>query len=215
MDGIKEIVKRIDSMSGRHSPYSIFYDFVKSAALSMWGIVETYNVRLKDRIEKEYLATIGKYKPEEVEVMAEMLGLLTISLQDSMEDVLGKVYMESGAGNKSTGQFFTPFHIAELCAKLGIDLTETKKWKRPMVINEPSCGGGANVIAACKALKEMGINYQTAIRVKCQDLDWLCVYMCYLQLGLLGCKGEVVQIDTLANTQPDERHILKLPGTFL
>ena len=44
-------------MSGRHSPYSIFYDFVKSAALSMWGIVETYNVRLKDRIEKEYLAT--------------------------------------------------------------------------------------------------------------------------------------------------------------
>ena len=69
MDGIKEIVKRIDSMSGRHSPYSIFYDFVKSAALSMWGIVETYNVRLKDRIEKEYLATIGKYKPEEVEVI--------------------------------------------------------------------------------------------------------------------------------------------------
>ena len=47
-------------------------------------------------------------------------------------------------------------------------------------------------------MKEKGINYQRKMDVVAQDLDWKGVYMCYLQLSLLGIKATVVQGDTLA-----------------
>ena len=117
-----------------------------------------------------------------------------------MSDVLGEIYMESGCGNKSTGQFFTPFHLSELCARL--DLTGADG-SRMIELNEPSCGGGGMMIAAAKVLKVKGINYQKIMKVVAQDLDWKAVYMCYVQLSILGIDAVVVQGDTLS--EPDWR----------
>ena len=57
-----------------------------------------------------------KYNSDERKKFVEMLGLLTIALEE-ITDVLGQIYMEGNIGSKITGQFFTPFHISELCAK--------------------------------------------------------------------------------------------------
>ena len=57
------------------------------------------------------------------------------------------------------------------------------------------------IIAAAKVLKDRGINYQKCMRVVAQDLDWKAVYMCYVQLSLLGINAVVVQGNTL--TDPD------------
>lgn len=51
----------------------------------------------------------------------------------------------------------------------------------------------------------------------CQDLDWLAVYMTYIQISLLGINGIVAQGDTLKEPynparQYDERRILRTPG---
>ena len=54
------------------------------------------------------------------------------------------------------------------------------------------------IIAAARALKEQGENYQRKMRVVAQDLDWKAVYMCYVQLSLLGVNAVVVQGNTLA-----------------
>ena len=54
------------------------------------------------------------------------------------------------------------------------------------------------IIATAAALKEKGINYQKNMEVAAQDLDWKGVYMCYLQLSLLGIRAVCVQGDTLA-----------------
>lgn len=54
------------------------------------------------------------------------------------------------------------------------------------------------IIAAAMALKEKGVDYQRKMHVIAQDLDWKGVYMCYLQLSLLGINAICVQGDTLA-----------------
>ena len=54
------------------------------------------------------------------------------------------------------------------------------------------------IIAVAQILMKKGINYQKYMRVVAQDLDWKGVYMCYLQLSLLGINATVVQGDTLS-----------------
>ena len=71
------------------------------------------------------------------------------------------------------------------------------------------------ILAAAKAVHESGINYQTAMEVVAQDIDWKGVYMCYVQLSLLGISAICVQGSTLENpydsARTDRSHILRTP----
>ena len=149
-------------------------------------------------------------------MFAQMLVWLGDALTEEFSDVLGSIYMEAGMGSKYTGQFFTPFHLSELCAKMSIDPDKIMDEKR-LRINEPSCGGGGMIIAACKVLHEAGFDFQRRLDVVAQDLDWKGVYMTYLQLSLIGCRAVVVQGDTLAEpyiqNYPPER-IMRTPATM-
>lgn len=193
MDYKKEIIDRIEKIAGKYSAYEVFTDWIKCCSLSIANAVTPIHGKAwKDR-EKMYMDTISRYTKEEAEIFVEMLGLLAMALEDSMEDVLGSIYMTSGMGSKAAGQFFTPYHLSELCGKL-VATDEDGKYR----VNEPSCGGGGMIIATAAALKEKGINYQKNMEVAAQDLDWKGVYMCYLQLSLLGIRAVCVQGDTLA-----------------
>ena len=202
MDYKKEIIDRIEKISGKYSAYEVFTDWIRCCSLSIGNAVTIIHGKVwKDR-EKMYMDTISRYTKEEADIFVEMLGLLAMALEDSMEDVLGSIYMTSGMGSKAAGQFFTPYHLSELCGKL-VAPDEDGKYR----VNEPSCGGGGMIIATAAALKEKGINYQKNMEVVAQDLDWKGVYMCYLQLSLLGIRATCVQGDTLA-----EPHISSYPS---
>lgn len=197
MDYKKEILDRIEKIAGKYSAYEVFTDWIRCCSLSIANAVTIVHGKVwKDR-EKMYMDTISRYTKEEAEIFAEMLGLLAMALEDRMEDVLGGIYMSSGMGSKAAGQFFTPYHLSELCGKIVIPEPDKDGKYR---INEPSCGGGGMIIAAAAALKDKEINYQRKMEVVAQDLDWKGVYMCYLQLSLLGIRAVCVQGDTL--TEP-------------
>ena len=121
MDGKKEIVKILNSMSGRYSGYEIFSDWIRCLALSIEQ--STHLIRNKDWQDREqaYLDTIKRYTPEEQTQLAVMTARLIETLEDGPADVLGEIYMEAGLGSKIAGQFFTPFHLSELTAKVGLD----------------------------------------------------------------------------------------------
>lgn len=195
MDRKKDIIKCIESISGRYSSYEVFTDWIRCCALAISNrLMLLQNKVWKDR-EQAYMDTIRKYSQSEAQKFPEMLNMLCETLEDGMSDVLGQIYMESGMGSKAAGQFFTPYHVSKLCARLAMpEPDENGKY----TITEPSCGGGGMIIAVAACLKEKGINYQRKMDVVAQDLDWKGVYMCYLQLSLLGIKATVVQGDTLA-----------------
>ena len=183
-------------MSGKYAPYNIFSDWIELCALSVQNAVDVLHDKAwKDR-EQQYIDTAKKYSETELEHFAQMFVWLGDALTEELSDVLGEIFMTEKMGSKYTGQFFTPFHLSELCARVGIKLDELPETGH-IDLYEPSCGGGGMIIAVCKVLHEAGFDYQRRLDVVAQDLDWKGVYMTYLQLSLIGCNAVVVQGDTL------------------
>jgi type I restriction-modification system DNA methylase subunit len=201
----KKIVEIIGDMSGQYSPYEIFTDWVLMSAISIQNNCLLIRDRYWQQREKMFNDTASKYSSEEMERFSEMLEYLTMALDGEIKDFMGEIYMESGCGNKNTGQFFTPFQVSLAAASL-MPLDDVAA-DRPLTIHEPSVGSGGNILACARLLKDKGINYQRCMDVVAQDLDWKGVYMTYVQLSLLGIKALVVQGDTLV-----EPYTLKYPG---
>lgn len=206
MNRKKDIIKCIESISGSYSCYEVFTDWIMCCSLAISNSMDMFHGKLwKDR-ENMYMNTIKKYTKEEQQKLSEMFCMLAETLESDFTDVLGGIYMESGMGSKAAGQFFTPYHLSKLCAELALPEPDENGIYR---INEPSCGGGGMIIAFASALKEKGVDYQRKMKVVAQDLDWKGVYMCYLQLSLLGIKAVCVQGNTLMepyiNTYPKDR----------
>lgn len=197
MDAKKEIVKLIQNMSGRVSPYNIFSDWIEISALAIQNACYLVHNSLWQKREDQYKAIINKYTLEEQNKLVDMFNLLWIAFEGKTSDILGEIYMESGCGNKNTGQFFTPYHLSLATAELAIPDDYDGSYK--LSFNEPSCGGGGMMIAASQILKNKGFNYQKCMKVVCQDLDWKGVYMTYIQLSILGIDAIVVQGDTLCD----------------
>lgn len=198
MNRKKDIIKIIDNISGKYSSYEVFSDWIRCSALSISNSCSFIHDKVWCGREKIYIETMNKYSLEERQKLCEMFMMLWETFEDYTSDVLGEIYMEAGMGSKAAGQFFTPFHISELTAKLnGITPDENGIYR----VNEPSCGGGGMIIAFAKVLREKGVNYQQCMDVVAQDLDWKGVYMTYLQCSILGIKATVAQGNTLM--QPD------------
>lgn len=217
-DHKKEIIKTINSMSGSRSGYEIFSDWVSCMAIAIENSTHVFRNEIWQEREKLYKDTMNRYTLEERQKFPEMLAHLTMAFEEGPDDILGKVYMESGMGSRVTGQFFTPFNISEMVARLSLE-TSIEQYEKgeleKITVLEPSCGAGGMIIAAAKVLQQRGINYQQAMDVVAQDLDWKGVYMCYVQLSLLGISAICVQGDTLSDPyvpgKTERSHILQTP----
>lgn len=197
MDNKKEIIKKINSMSGSQSPYNIFCDWIELMALTIANSLCIIHSRTWHDREKRYIQIAEKYSKDDMHNFAHMFAWLVKSLDEKTSDILGEIYMESGCGNKNTGQFFTPYNVSLMTAQASIPNDYDGSY--PLSVNEPSCGGGSMIIAFADVLKRKGFNFQQCMRVVAQDLDWKGVYMCYVQLSLLGIDAVVVQGDTLTD----------------
>ena len=195
MNRTKEIISSINKLSGQFAPYDIFCDWIKACALAIQNSCQMLHNHTWQEREKEYLQIAEKYGKDNMIEFVKMLEMLVETLETDMLDALGDIYMRA----KNTGQFFTPYHISVMCAEMSVpkDIPDGT-----LTINEPSCGGGGMIIATANVLKNRGIDYQKRMDVVAQDLDWKGVYMCYLQLSLLGIKATVVQGDTLQYPYP-------------
>jgi type I restriction-modification system DNA methylase subunit len=193
MDRKKEIVKAINDMSGSRSSYEVFYDWIALMALSIQNSCYQIHDRTWEKREEEYMRIITPYGGKGKR-FAELSALLVETMDHSMSDVLGEIFMESGFGSKRAGQFFTPFNLSLLCARINVKAANER-----VTLNEPSCGSGGMVIATARAMLEKGIDYQKKLKVIAQDLDWKAVYMCYVQLSLYGIDAEVIQGNTLTD----------------
>ena len=187
----KEIINTIRTISGARSPYEVFTDWVHMFAVSISNssdIIRTKNTAIR---EEEYMNISKRYQPEQLLNLCRINALLVECFEDEISDYLGEIYMALDIGNTNTGQFFTPFHLSYMSAKLSTPHDD--------VINmiEPSCGGGGMVIAAAKVIQDRGMNYQKVLRVKAKDLDFKAVYMSYIQFSLLGINGVIEQGDAL------------------
>lgn len=195
-----EIAKLMRGLAGRHDLWRIFSDFVEMAACSIANAVDRSNPD-RDAREARYMEIVKAYTRDELELFPRMLAHLTEALTFAPGDVLGELFMELDLGSKWHGQFFTPYSVCQLMARLTLGDTDAMKAeverKGFVTVNEPACGGGAMLIAMAEAMQEAGVNYQQRLHVTAQDLDLKAVHMAYIQLSLLHVPGYVIHGNSL------------------
>ena len=191
------LIRLLRENSSRHMLYDVFRDFVELAACAISNGCDPVQYQAR---EERYMQLIGRYSADEQQRFPHMLAALTIALEAGPDDILGTVFEELGLANADRGQFFTPFSVSAMCARVVIDqddLRQRVEARGFVTAHEPACGSGAMVMALADAMQSAGINYQQHLHVTAVDVDPRAVHMAYLQLSLLGIPATVIRGNTL------------------
>lgn len=195
----KELVKLFNGLSHRHSHWQVFSDFCEIVAITFSNAVDLIQ---REKREERYLQIIGGYKREEIEKLSQGFVHLTLALEDGISDVLGRTFHDLELHNKWVGQFFTPYHLARVMARMTIadteDLTAKIAARGFVTAQEPAVGSGAMVIALAQEMRDAGINYQEHLHVTAIDVDVKCVHMAYAQFALLHIPAVIIHGNTLS-----------------
>ena len=147
-DHQKEIVKLVASLAYRHSAWQAFVDFAEMVAISISNAVDWPQ---RDAREKRYMEIVKRYEPDELPKFPRMLAELTLALEDEPADVLGRSFHDLELHNKWAGQYFSPYALCRMVAKMTLSDEESVRAKIAergfVTTSEPACGSGAMVIA--------------------------------------------------------------------
>lgn len=175
MKEIKELFERW--IKHWYSPTDVFDDFLNVTILSIIDINKTEEY---EENEKTYERIIKKYGGD-VEMFSKILACFVKKMeetQETLKDRIGQYFMEV-VSHGEHWQFFTPDHIAHLCAETTISkMTEEKKFPSYM---DCACGSSRMLLQAQRIKR--GKSYGT-------DIDRRCVLMSvfnHLFYGLIGC----------------------------
>lgn len=198
--GYKALVDLFEHLCGSKSMWEVFNDCINLFSLSFQNLTE-HGKKFKEN-ESNYKNIIDKYDKAQQEAIIRIFAEITNKLEDNpFQDLLGELFMKLNLGSDALGQFFTPYHLAQLNARV-IDISLIKKEiseKGFVIISEPACGAGANVIAFMEHVHENGIAFQKQIIAVCQDVSALTARMCHVALSFLGVQAVIKIGDTLAD----------------
>lgn len=199
----KEFVKLVDATAHRFQRHDVFRDFCELAAIALSNAVDRAQYEAR---EARYLAILKRYRPDEIERFPRMLACLTHSLGLGFADSLGALFMAMELGNHWRGQYFTPYEVALLMARMtATDLQERIAQRGFVTACEPAAGAGGMVIALANAIHDQGLNPQQCLHVVAQDVDATAVHMTYVQLTLLHIPAVVLQGNSLSAEEPSSR----------
>jgi hypothetical protein len=204
---LDELARALNSFGHRHRIDTVFFDWVEMAALAISNSVD--RAQYADR-EARYMSIVGGYSKEEARLMAEMLALLVHALERTYDSPLHtlmmKLELNSAGARKRMGQYFTPFAVSEMMAKMTLapadKLVEEIAAKGYITMMEPACGAGGMILAVAKAMEEAGINFQKHLHVTAIDVDRVCAHMTYVQTSLVGIPAVVMQGNSLHPAAP-------------
>jgi len=87
--------------------------------MSACTISNACDLRFYKEREEMYMDTVKRYKKEELDSFCEMLSLLIMALtEEPCQDFLGEIYCNLRLANGQRGQVFTPYHVAEMMARM-------------------------------------------------------------------------------------------------
>ena len=160
----KEFLKLFNQLTYSRSAWQVWEDLVTVMACSICNAIDRRKEPFERR-ERQYERSIKNLGG--VDIPAQMFGIVTMALEENPnQDFLGQLYMNLNLGSHWHGQFFTPYHISELMAKMtiGEDCQKEIEEKGYISVCDQCVGAGAMLIAAANVMKEAEINYlQTSI----------------------------------------------------
>lgn len=197
---VSEIIKNIEKTSYKVNTGKLISDVFECSALAISNLVDKTQY---DERERRYLEIIKHYAPAEqnliADLFAQIFALCSSVTYDNgvFDDYLGELFMKCNQGNDKTGQFFTPYNVSKMMAKMTVTDSGIKQ-DEIITINDCCCGGGGLLIAALDVLKnDYGVNYARNCFIDAGDVDMRCVHMTYLALSLAGVPAIVKHQDAL------------------
>ncbi len=182
--------------------WSVFSDFMAIASYDFSYGIRKFSGK-KEKYDCEYYKA---YTDEEKKRFSEIFAYFMSAVDKCIErrdffDVAGYLFHQLDAGNKHTGQFFTPQHLADLAGGMMTKekVDELIKVQGFVTMLEPSCGGGSMALAAANCLIKYGYNPQQHLCITAVDKDKRCYDMSYMQLTLYGLPAVVIHGDSITN----------------
>ncbi len=191
----REFVKLIRANATRYRLHEVFRDFCEMAALSISNSVDRSQYAAR---EAAFLTIEARYSESERARFSQMLAQVVVSLESGFSDCLGQLFMTLELGDHWKGQFFTPYAVSGLMARLTMGDPAHELERRGFVtVNEPACGAGGMLIAFADTLRERGLNHSQSMHAVAVDIDPTAVHMTYIQLSLIGVPAIVVHGNAL------------------
>ena len=195
----KRFCDALEKIAVNHSLWTVWQHFINIAAISL---ANTMEMRTEIRTQREslYHNIINQYTTDEQQCMVEMMSLLIQGyIENPNQDFLGDIYMSLDFGDGWKGQFFTPWHVAEMMARGLVGNPEKDiKEKGYVSVCDPTCGSGVMLLAFASVFNnETGCSYNDNVLFVGQDIDPTVAKMTFIQLSLIGAAGYVKIGDAL------------------
>lgn len=173
--------------------WEVFSDFIMLAASEL----DMARIRTPENIERSR-EICAKYSESDICNLHELFGLMVCALEAKFHDFLGAIFMELELGDDRNGQYFTPYNVQSLLARLlRADVDETIRREGFVTVSDPASGAGGMIVAYAEYLLEAGYNPSEQMFGSCIDIDPIAADMAFIQLSLLGIPAEVVTGNTL------------------
>lgn len=206
---LKSIVKLFETCRYKHDLYTVFGDWCECSAISMSNAVDLVSFQKR---EARYVEIARKYGSETMTTFSHIMGEVVMALEEQPQDILGATFHALELHNKARGQFFTPYPICQLMARIiagsAEDMQQAVAKRGFMLAQEPAAGSGAMIVALAEAILEAGFNYQQLLHVTAVDIDPRAVHMAYIQFSLLHIPATVIVGDSLAMRFREEWHTM-------
>lgn len=178
-DHQKNFLKIFNGLTGKHSRWEIWEDFVTLTAIEISNSTDKVNATERTKM---YQTIISKYSAKERDGMAEMLAEVVMGMeQNPDQDFLGSLYMMCELGNDHAGQFFTPYDVCRCMAEITFDPKLHPDMEGFISVSDPACGAGATLLAFLNVCKRRNICYHNKVLVIAQDIDFI-VGLCMANL---------------------------------
>lgn len=183
----KAFISLLNQTARYHKRHKVFEDFVSCSVIALENRLCFSQTR-----EDKYMRIISRYEKTDVSRLAQLLAHVVNGLQVGFCDFLGRVFMQLDLGDKYRGQFFTPWEISLMMAKVQLgDVSKVFEQRPFIMLCEPACGAGCMVLAYADVLNRAGYASHRHLWVSATDVDPLAAGMAYIQLSLCGVAGEV------------------------
>jgi hypothetical protein len=206
---LNSIVKLFETCRYKHDLYTVFGDWCECSAISMSNAVDLVNF---EKREARYIEITRKYGSETMGTFSKIFGEVVMALEEKPQDILGMTFHALELHNKAKGQFFTPYPICQLMARIiagsAEDMQKAIAERGFMLAQEPAVGSGAMIVALAEAILEAGFNYQQLLHVTAVDIDPRAVHMAYIQFSLLHIPATVIVGDSRTMRFREEWHTM-------
>lgn len=161
------------------------YDLYRAWLEAMWAFLDAVHD------PEGYRQCLDRYTYEQGQEFGRLLGIYVDAVEvDPFRDILGEIFMRLDVKSVAAGQYFSPFSIAEMMARMQFnraDFERTVQEKGVVTVCDPAVGSGVMLLAFAKVVHaELGRPGLARLRLYGQDIDQRCVLMCRLQLRMNG-----------------------------